>query len=298
MAKVKLASIFDSQPVDMGDAPETDPGDNKKKVKVSVKSAPKDIIGDEMKILVNRPLQYDNNKTAKDVINSAALKTGISPALLGSSSFQEGMNKAIVKQNDVSDAYTNATQGKLEYKGQKPLTAQGALIQKDYPVDGFGSYGLDTFGQRYQDLKKYLPKDFEGRFKTYEAYNDQTKPDPNNPGKRIPDPQKITTAAFRSNEDALVAKGAMLKQAADEIDQMAAKKGIKLDEKAKNYLTLATYNSGEGNAKIMLEEYAKAKDKNDFIDNGRTSRQGVHKNIHQRLTRMDLANQLLSEQPK
>lgn len=262
MTKVKLASILQEQPVNMED----NSGDpkNKKKVMVSVAKPAPDVIGDEMKILYNRPMSYDNNRTAKDVVNSAAKKSGVNSSLLFSSSFQEGMNKAIAKPDETSDAYFNAN-GKGDLKG--------------YPVDGFYNYGLDTFGQKLDALKKYLPQGFDSRYKVYDAKNDQGVP--------------IKTAAFKTNEDALIAKGAMMRDVASQVDQMAAKKGIKLDDKARNYFTLAAYNGGEGNAKIMMDEYFKAKDKHSFIDKGETTRQGVHKNIAPRLARMKIADQLL-----
>jgi len=141
--------------------------------------------------------------------------------------------------------------------------------------------------------KGYLPKDFESRFSVYDALNDKQIKDPKT-GKLIDAPEKIKTAAFRSNEDALIAKGAMIKDIQGTVDSMAAKRGIKLDDKARRYFTLAAYNGGEGNARMMLDEYVKAKDKNDFIDNGRTTRQGVHKNINPRLKRMQMVSELLT----
>lgn len=236
-------------------------GDDGKK-----KGEKKDVMSDEMKILYKKNLPYDN-KSAKDVVNSAATKVGVNPSMLFSSAFQEGMNKAIARPDDISEAYYNA--------GQKGLDT------KAYPVDGMYNYGLDTFGQRLDEYKNDLPKDFEQRYKIYDAKNEKG--------------EAIKTAAFRTNEDALIAKGAMLKGAGRNVDSLAAKLGIPLDEKARNYFTMATYNGGEGNAKIMMNEYAKAKDKNAFIDQGLTSRQGVHKNIAPRIARMQLANQLLTE---
>ncbi len=265
MAKIKLASILETPMVSDTETP-VDTGGEKpaKKVMVSVKKKDGDVIGDEMKILYNRPLRYDNNQPASQIVNSAAKKMGVNPSLLFSSSFQEGMNKAIAKPDEVSEAYLNAN-------------SKGDL--KDYPVDGFYNYGLDTFGQKLDRIKKYLPAGFEQQYKVYDAQNEKNMP--------------IKTVAFKNNEAALIAKSAMLKDVADTVDSMAVKKGIKLDDKARNYFTLAAYNGGEGNANQMMDEYLKAKDKNDFIDNGRTTRQGVHKNISPRLKRMQLADELL-----
>lgn len=259
--KVRLASILEESPVNF-DEPE-DPGKGKK-VKVAVKPE-KDTIGDEMKILYNRPLKYDNNRPANEVINTAAKAGGVNPSFLFSSSFQEGMNKAIAKPDEVSEAYELAnTKGELN----------------KFKIDGYYNYGLDTFGQKLDKLNKYLPKGFESRYKLYDAKNERG--------------EKIKTAAFDSNESALIAKSAMLRDIQDTVDAMAAKRGVKLDDKAKQYFTLAAYNGGEGNAKIMLDEYVKAKDKNDFIDKGRTSRQEVHRNVGPRLKRMSMVDSLLN----
>lgn len=222
----------------------------------------------EMRQLYKKNVSFDN-RTAIDVARTAAQKGGISPSLLFSSAFTEGYNKAIAHPDDVSEAYINA-----QNKG---------FDTKNYPVDGFFNYGLDTFGDRYGQLKKYLPAGFDQRFKTYPAFNEKG--------------QKVTTAGFKSNEDALIAKSAMLRNEADTVSNYAKSKGVTLDDNAKNYFTLASYNGGFGNAKIMLDEYSKSADKQKFIKEGQTSRKGVHKNIYGRIQNMALAQQLLDEKP-
>lgn len=259
--KVRLASILENAPVNFDEPATGDPDKKPAKVKL----APKDTIGEEMKVLYNRPLKYDKNRGANEVVLSAAKQAGVDPSFLFSSSFQEGMNQAIARPDDVSEAYEIAN-------------TKGGL--RGYPVDGFYNYGLDTFGQKLDRLKKYLPEGFEKRYKIYDAENEQKA--------------KIKTAAFDSNESALIAKSAMIRDIQDTVNAMAAKRGIKLDDKAKNYFTLAAYSGGEGNARMMMDEYQKAADKNDFIDNGRTSRGGVHKNIAPRLKRMQMVSELLT----
>jgi hypothetical protein len=95
-------------------------------------------LAQEMKVLYKKNLPYDN-RPAVDVVRSAASKIGVNPALLFSSAFQEGMNKAIAKPDMISDAYFTANK-------------KGAL--QGYDVDGFYNYGLDTFGDQYGRLKK------------------------------------------------------------------------------------------------------------------------------------------------
>lgn len=79
------------------------------------------------------------------------------------------------------------------------------------------------------------------------------------------------------------------------MDNYAKKKGITLDPETRNYFTLAAYNGGEGNAKMMLDEYAQDADQKTYASSGRTKRKGVHTNITPRLKRMQIANQLLNE---
>lgn len=226
-------------------------------------------------------MHYDN-KPAIDVVRSAAQKSGVDPSLLLSSAFQEGMNLSLTNPDDVSEAYVNA-----ENKG---------FDSKTYPVDGFYNYGVDTFGDRYKDLMKkgYLPKDFEDRFKSYPALNEieEKKKAKGEPFKYV------NTAAFKTNEDALIAKSAILRDEMDNVSQYAKKKGVSLDKDAANYFTLASYNGGFGNAKLMLDEYANAKDKKKFISEGQTTRKGVHKNVVPRMDNMKLATELLNEQSK
>lgn len=227
---------------------------------------PKYNAADEMKTLSGKPLKYDNNRNAIDITREVAQKTGVNPAFLFSSAFQEGMNKAIAKPDDISEGYFNAK------------------VDKNFPVDGFYNYGLDTFGGRFKDLVKkgYLPQDFASRFTPYPAYNEKKEP--------------ITTAAFRTNADALTAKAAMLKDGMDTVNSYAQQHNIPLDDKARQYFTLALFNGGPGNAQKMMNEYANAKDKNSFIDKGQTTRKGVHVNIAPRMQNMATAAQFFNQQ--
>lgn len=225
------------------------------------REAPKQNIGGEMRVLYKNKMNYDE-KPVKDIVLSAAQKGKVNPALLFSSAFGEGMNKAITKQDEVGSSFPDKD-------------------FDDFPVDGFFNYGLDRFGDNYERLKKFLPAGFDKQFKTYNATNEKN--------------EKVSTAAFRTNEDALIAKSAMLNDASSQVQDYAKQKGVDIDASHLDYFTLAGYNGGLGNAKIMVDEYAKAKDKNDFVDSGLTSRKGIHKNIKGRLSSMRTADQLLNE---
>jgi len=217
--------------------------------------------GKEMLQMGKKNIAFDD-KPISSLIKSASQKIGVSPNLLMSSAWIEGLNKAVADPDTVSEAYTMS---------EKNL--------EGYPVDGFWNYGLDTFGNNYDKLKQYLPKGFEERFKVFPAVNEKG--------------EKVKTAAFRTNEDALMAKAAMIKAEQKGVDDYAAKNGITLDDDAKDYFAMAAYNGGFGNAKKMLNEYAKAKDKKAFIEKGLTSVKAVHKNIDKRMKLRSTVSELL-----
>lgn len=220
----------------------------------------KNWIAEDIKTLYKKNVPVDE-KPVYSLIKEAAQVGGVDPELLFASAFQEGMNKAVAYPDEVSEAYE-----------QLPLEDQEA-----YPVDGFYNYGLDRFAERYDSLKKYLPEGFE--FKEFEGVNEKKS--------------KVRTAAFKDNKSALIAKAAMIRAEMDSVRNYASKNGIPLDKKAMQYFTMAAYNGGFGNAKIMLDEFKTAKDKNAFIDNGLTSRKGVHKNIMPRMENISVAGSVL-----
>lgn len=228
----------------------------------------KDPEEDFIRQLYNSKINYDN-RPVSDLIKSVAQKTSINPSLLFSSAIQEGLNYAVTRPDEISEAYGIASDA-------------GEIDGNTFPVDGFYNYGLDRFGEDYSRLKKYLPEGFEQRFKPFKAKNEKG--------------ESITTAAFQTNEDALIAKSAVLKHTQEQIDSYAKKKGFVIPEEDKDYFVLAAYNSGIGRGKTILDEYIKAKDKRKFIDEGLTTKKEVHNNIAPRLKRMRFLTQLMSEQ--
>lgn len=225
------------------------------------KGKKKNYIADDIKSLYKKNVPVDN-KPVFSLIKEAAEVGGVDPEMLFASAFQEGMNKAVAYPDEISQAYEN----NLSYEDQQA-----------FPVDGFYNYGLDRFAERYDSLKKYLPEDFE--FKEFEGVNEKKS--------------KVRTAAFKDNKSALIAKAAMIRAEMDTVRDYASKKGIPLDKKAVQYFTMAAYNGGFGNAKIMLDEYATSKDKTSFIDKGMTSRKGVHVNIMPRMENINVAGSVL-----
>lgn len=226
---------------------------------------PKNPFAKEMRILARKNLPYDNLNSL-DLVRNASKQTGVNPALLFASSFQEGMNKAIARPDEISEAYLNAVKGD---------------DATNFPVDGFYNYGIDKFSDYLPRIQADLPKGFEQRYKMYPAKNEVG--------------EDINTVAFKTNADALIVKSAILKDAMREVDMYAKEKGVELDDNAKNYFTLARYNARPQTFKLMMDEYSKAKDKKAFIEKGETSKGNVHKNIYPRLENMTVAQSLLDE---
>lgn len=237
-------------------------GENPKK-KAAKKESEKVLV----RRLLEQPLRYDNNKRAIEVINNVAQKTGLRPAFIAANALQEGMNLAIM--DDSND--------EMDEEFQDVLHA-GKMVDQ-YPINGFMYYGLDTFGDSVQSLKDkgYLDKDFD--FAQYESTNEKK--------------QKVKTGAFKSHEDALMAKAAYLKGFRDQVRDYSAKNKVNLDPRTEEYLTMSAYNGGFGNAKMMIDELASGKfDQKEYVAKGLTSRKGVHKNIAPRLEKMEWIGQM------
>lgn len=223
------------------------------------------------KVIINSMLKRGklpmDNKTAEDILKRVSQRSNIDMPFLAANAFQEGMNNMI-----------NQSSGK---SNDEFIENIGHHTGEDYPVNGYEYYGLDTFGSIAPQLikKGYLPKNFS--FDTYNRTNEKK--------------QDITTANFKNNEDALMAKAAFLKHVADNVRDYAAKKNIKLEPKTEQYLTMSGYNGGFGNARIMIDELASGKfSQKDFVEKGLTSRKGIDKNIRPRLKKMEIIDKLTS----
>ena len=220
-----------------------------------------------IKGMLGKRLNIDG-KPVTEVINTVASKTGINPAFLAANAMQEGMNIAI---QDDSNMELNE-----EFIDNLP---EGKMVDQ-YPIDGFVYYGLDTFGDSAQMLKDkgYLDKDFD--FAEYGTMNEKK--------------QRIKTAAFKTHEDALMAKAAMLRDIQDKVSKYAQDRGMKLEPKSMEYFVMSAYNGGMGNARIMMDEMQRSRvPQSQFIKNGMTSRKGVHKNIVPRLEKMDMISDMI-----
>lgn len=237
----------------------------------SIGPGPKNMKKESEKVIIKgmlgKKLNTDN-KQVTEIINTVASKTGLNPAFLAANAMQEGMNIAI--QDDSNMELDE------EYVDNLPEGKMG----DQYPVNGFMYYGLDTFGDSAQMLKDkgYLDKDFD--FAEYETMNEKK--------------QKVKTGAFKSHEDALMAKAAMLRNIQDSVAKYAQDRGLKLEPKSMDYFIMSAYNGGMGNARIMMDEMQKSKaPQSEFIDKGMTSRKGVHKNIVPRLEKMSMISDMM-----
>jgi hypothetical protein len=201
----------------------------------------------------------------KQAVYSASNTSGIAPSLLYSSAMEEGMREGIDKPEKSSISYNQAATGK-----------NAKFNPNEYPVDGFRTYGLDTFGDQAQKLiqKGYLPKDFAKNYTTFGAQNELN--------------QNVNTAAFKTEDAALQAKAAVLRSTRDDLQDYAQKNNIQLTPKQLDFFNLAAYNGGEGTMQKMIQSYkAKGYLKDDtFLNDPKftpSSYGSVYTNVQRRL---------------
>ena len=171
--------------------------------------------------------------TMKNISVKAAKEYGLDPALLYSSAMEEGAS-GLFKDKSGQDT-----------KHRKPGEAgyEDYYGDKEYPISGGNSFGFQTFNQRFPDLVKggYLPKDFASKFRNKDATIQEGKVESAND--------------FKSVDDAMKAKAAMMKFGEDKVKDFAKEHDIKLSGKAKDFFTLAWFNGGEGGFEHRMKEY-------------------------------------------
>lgn len=194
---------------------------------------------------LDKTLPLSPGTTVRTAITNASKVAGVDPSLLYSSAMEEGLGYALSQPGYASEAYVN-----WETKNKD--------LASKYKVDGFYNYGLDRFGEKgvVENLQKkgYLPKDFNNKYTVYDAINEKK--------------ERIKTAAFLSDQDALTAKAAMLRDTQDQLNSYTTKKGYKLTPEQMDFFALAGYNGGVGNMQKMIDSYnAKGYLKNNkFLD--------------------------------
>lgn len=181
---------------------------------------------------LDKTLPLSPGTTVRTAITNASKVAGVDPSLLYSSAMEEGLGYALSQPGYASEAYVN-----WETKNKD--------LAKKYQVDGFYNYGLDRFGEKgvVENLQKkgYLPKDFNNKYTVYDAFNEKK--------------ERIKTAAFLSDQDALTAKAAMLRDTQDQLNSYTTKKGYKLSPEQMDFFALAGYNGGVGNMQKMIDSY-------------------------------------------
>jgi hypothetical protein len=286
---------------------------------------PKDPEEDIIRNIYRHKIQFDN-KPIGDIVKSVSKTYQVRPDLLLSSAIQEGMNKAVSNPDAVSEAYLLASEKQGLDKKSYPVDgfynygldmfgAEYGRLKKHLPA-GFDKKFKTFKASNEVDERNYykgvyniavsnnlIDKEFKkkfinkktGKVNTNAYYDALDEAVGSYKGVLPSKKQSATTAAFMTNEDALIAKAAMLKDVQNQVEVYAKKNGVKIDDADKDYFVLAAYNSGLKNAKIMMNEYAKAKDRKGYIERGETEQKEVHNNISPRLKRLKFIKKLLSE---
>src|SRR6266581_3563386 len=169
---------------------------------------------------------FDKLPVKQSSIN-AAKRLGLDPGVLYASAMEEG----------VSGMFKKGFEGEGHFNSS---------ADEKFPISGFAGAGLDNFGSAFKGLVKkgYLPADFENKFHKTLMTNEKG--------------QATESGDFRSVEDVMQAKSAMLKDSEDQVLGYAKKNNIQLSPKAKQFFSLVNYNAGEGNAQKMLQDYYKS----------------------------------------
>lgn len=161
--------------------------------------------------------------TSINLAKKSAAPLGIDPVLFYASSMEEGQSGLYEGSNEP---------GKVRWTGNK-----------EYPVSGLWSFGLDSFPEKYESLVKkgYLPKEFDKNFTIGSDAGSKNK--------------EGVSALFKNTDAAIQASAAMLKTYYDDIDAYAKNKNIPLSKKDRDFFALAAFNGGEGVGRQMLSEY-------------------------------------------
>lgn len=178
-------------------------------------------------VLKTNEIPRGGSDTIKNIATKAASKYGIDPALLYSSSMEEGASGLFKNKNGT------------DTKGRNPgeFGYQDYFGDKDFPVNGNQSFGMPDFAKRFPELvqKGYLPKEFANKFRGKDG--------------------EFSANDFKTVEDGMQAKAALMKYTYDDVDKYAKQKGIPLTQKARDFFALAEFNSGEGGFHKLLAKY-------------------------------------------
>lgn len=180
-------------------------------------------------ILKINEIPRGGSSTSGEMASNIGKKFGVDPALLHASAMEEGASELFKDKSG------------LDTKHRKPTDFgyMGNYGDKQFPINGPNSFGLPDFATRFPDLVKggYLPKEFANRFRGKAQAGEFGE---NN---------------FKSAEDAMTAKAALMKFGNDYVDREAKKNGVNLSPQQKEFFTLAWFNGGEGAVLKRLPQY-------------------------------------------
>lgn len=248
-----------------------------------------------------------SSRSIGQITQENATKLGLDPNFVAASFLGEGGNQIFKSPDARSDAY--------EYAVKK-----GRLDPNVYKTDAFYTAGMDDAKRDLDEAKSkgYLPKDMD--YKHFEAINEAVQKnyiaetDKKGNVTKYKAPKELVdrwlkkdasdeewekanddmqaylkekkvplnqTVAFKSYDDMVAAKTAVMKSMQDKVEAAAAKRKVNLTKEEKNYLIASGYNGGFGTATMLLDEIAKGN--KDVFKNGIPAKKQVHNNIQQRL---------------
>jgi len=258
-----------------------------------------------------------SDKRLVDVSRDVAKKLKMDPNMLASSFLVEGGNEIFREDGfPISTAYDVASR-------------RGDFDQGEYMADAFYVAGLDNWGDIAPRLKKkgYIPENLD--YQLYPAWNEAVeknivKRDSKGNITQYVMPEKLVrtayegqgdeqiaaieeinkslskkgikpnqTAAFRNYEDMILAKGAFLREFQDQVEDYANKKGVKMSDEEKNYLTMSAYNGGMGTAMDLIDMM---KSGSKVVQTGGKN-VAAHKNVGKRLKYMGFMGDLFTPMP-
>lgn len=188
-----------------------------------------DLEGGGDTVLKMNEIPRGGSDTMKNISVKAAKEYGIDPALLYASAMKEGAS-ALFKDKSGLDT---------RHKKPGEFGYQAFYGDKDFPINGNESMGVPDFANRFPELVSggYLPKEFASKFRGKKNAGEYSEND------------------FKTVEDGMKAKAALMKFGKDYVGKYAAEKGIKLSKKAEDFFSLVFFNGGEGGVHKLLKRY-------------------------------------------
>lgn len=188
-----------------------------------------DLEGKGDTVLKINEIPRGGSDTMKNISIKAAKDYGIDPSLLYASAMHEGAS-ALFKDKSGLDT---------RHKKPGEFGYQAFYGDKDFPINGNESMGVPDFANRFPELVSggYLPKDFASKFRGKKNAGEYSEND------------------FKTVEDGMKAKAALMKFGKDYVDKYAKKEGIELSKTAEDFFSLVFFNGGEGGVHKLLKKY-------------------------------------------